>query len=74
MALHRQWKSMAVGFEYIIGVARIEIEKTRLTRSSRRPLRSKASIVLAQVGAAAASVMAAISALCSAIALRKPGG
>src|SRR6516162_6726727 len=50
------------------------LKNTRLTRSSQRPLRSSASIVLVKVGAAAEPVMAVISALCSAIALSKAGG
>src|SRR5438132_8285935 len=50
------------------------LKNTRLTRSSRRPLRSRASIVLAKLGGAAAPVIAAISALCSPMPLSKAGG
>src|SRR5437667_8536035 len=50
------------------------LKNTRLTRSSRRPLRSRASIVLAKLGIAAAPVITAISALCSPMPLSKAGG
>src|SRR5437016_3026387 len=50
------------------------LKNTRLTRSSKRPPRSNASIVLAKLGAASEPVIAVISAICSAMPRSKPGG
>src|SRR5271166_2119687 len=49
------------------------LKKTRLTRSSKRPLRSNASMVLAKPGGSAEPVIAAISASCSPIPASKAG-
>src|SRR5215470_15287662 len=50
------------------------LKKTRLTRSSKRPLRSRASIVLAKSGGSAQPAIVAISASCAAIPSSKAGG
>src|SRR5256885_2991898 len=50
------------------------LKNTRLTRSSKRPLRSNASIVSAKLGGAAELVIAAISAICSCMPRSKAGG
>jgi hypothetical protein len=50
------------------------LKNTRLTRSSKRPLRSNASIVPAKLGTAAELAIAAISAICSFIPQSNAGG
>src|SRR5690348_11900196 len=50
------------------------LKNTRLTRSSKRPLRSNPSIVSAKLGGAAELVIASISAICSCMPRSKAGG